>query len=80
MKIKMTRKEFMSAAGKATGIGVLVVAATFAGYWIGVLVMWALVSIFGVKLGAAIYLVLWVASCVWVFLTVFKKDKYGFRA
>lgn len=70
------RKAQYLAIAKATGIFALCM---FAGFWIGVFVLWVLTALFGAKLGAMIYVVLWGASMIWIFLTIFERDAYGFR-
>lgn len=70
------RKATYAKIAKTTGIVAL---AMFAGFWIGVGILWLLTLMFGAKVGAMIYVVLWGASMVWVFLTVFERDEFGFR-
>lgn len=77
-------KQFLSKhaelAGSIAGYGVLFSGLIIGGYLLGMLIMWALMSVFGAKLGASLYVVLWGACGFWVWLTVFKRDKYGFRS
>ncbi len=80
MKINMTKREAAAKAGKWAGFGCLIAGAFVIGYFIGMMVLWALTAVFGAKLGSYIYVILWGASCVWLFLTVFDRDKYGYRA
>jgi len=66
----------MLEVAKVTGVvGLCMVA----GYLVGTVILYLLTLIFGAKIGAMIYIVLWGASCVWVFMFIFEKDAYGYR-
>jgi len=80
MKINMTKREFARKAGTACAYTGIIATCFVAGYLIGMFILWCLTSLFGVKAGMFIYTILWFASCVWLFMTVFPKDKYGYRA
>lgn len=67
-------------AGTVAGTCVLVAGAIAAGYLIGTAVLWVLIAVFGAKVGVIVYLILYGASCMWVFMFMFKKDADGFRA
>lgn len=70
------RKATYAKIAKTTGVVAL---AMFCGFWVGVGIMHLLTLMFGAKVAVIIYIVLYVFMVVWVFLTVFERDRYGFR-
>jgi len=65
--------------GKVCAWSAIVAACFTAGYLIGTALLWLLTLIFGAKIAAWIYTVIWLLSCVWIFLTIFERDAYGYR-
>lgn len=67
-------------AGTVLAYSAIFAAAVAVGYAVGTAVLYLLVWVFGAKIGVMLYLILYGASMAWIFITIFQKDKYGFRA
>jgi hypothetical protein len=70
----------MKLFGTICGYTALIAGGFAIGYLIGSVLMWLLTVVFGSKIALWIYTIIWLMSCIWLFLFVFDRDKYGFRA